>query len=124
MLKQILVRALRLSEEKERSGNDLTGQIMRFLKSRCREAISLEQLGRQFGYHPVYLNRLFKEETGRTLHRFQMECRMERACAMLTGTRLSVREIAESTGFSSPAYFSELFLKMMGTTPGQYREGK
>lgn len=121
ILKQILLRALRRAEDSEERGGGLEAEIMRFLEEHCHESISLEQLGRRFGYHPVYLNRLFRERSGRTLHRFQMECRMKRACAMLTGTRLSVKEIAESTGFSSPAYFSELFLKMMHMTPGQYR---
>ena len=43
---------------------------------------------------------------------------------MLASTALSVREIADSLGFSSPAYFSELFKAMRGMTPGAYRSGR
>lgn len=49
---------------------------------------------------------------------------MNRTRSMLVSTGLSVREIADSLGFSSPAYFSELFKAMQGTTPGAYRSDR
>lgn len=121
LLKGILLRVFRKIGMGGEEQPSLEGQIMRYLEEHCRETISLEQLGKKFGYHPVYLNRMFREQTGKTLHKYQMECRMQRACVMLRSTRLSIKEIAGSTGFSSPAYFSELFVKMLGVTPGQYR---
>jgi len=40
---------------------------------------------------------------------------------MLVHTRLTIKEIADSLGFSHAAYFSEVFHDMRGMTPTQYR---
>ena len=125
LLKALLVQALRHTQSQPAAPPEqLIDSVSRYLDAHCREKITLEQLGRAFGYHPFYLNRLFRERTGTTLHRRQMECRMSRACSMLSSTALSVREIADSLGFSSPAYFSELFKAMCGATPGAYRQAR
>ena len=122
LLKALLGQALtRTQSDPAAPPERLIESVGRYLDAHCREKITLEQLGRAFGYHPFYLNRLFRERTGTTLHRRQMECRMNRACSMLASTGLSVREIAYSLGLSSPAYFSELFKAMQGMTPGPYR---
>lgn len=125
LLKALLIQALcRLKSAPVPPPEALIEAVSRYLDEHCREKITLEQLGHLFGYHPFYLNRLFREHTGTTLHRRQMECRMSRARSMLASTGLSVREIADSLGFSSPAYFSELFKALCGTTPGAYRKGR
>lgn len=121
-LKTILLEALKMGHGEEEAEDDLTARIKGYLSAHCRESITAEELGRLFGYHPFYLNRIFAGKTGCTMHRYLLECRMERACSMLTSTHLSVREISESLGFSAPAYFSELFRKMRGMTPGEYRQ--
>ena len=36
---------------------------------------------------------------------------------------LSIREISDSLGFSTPAYFSETFRQVKKVTPSQYRAG-
>lgn len=123
LLKALLIQALSRSEGTSASPpGELIEGVSRYLDEHCREKISLELLGHTFGYHPFYLNRLFRDHTGTTLHRRQMECRMNRALSMLASTNLSVREIADSLGFSSPAYFSELFKSLCGITPGAYRK--
>ena len=125
LLRALLIRALRRTQREIADPPErLIESVSRYLDAHCREKITLEQLGRAFGYHPFYLNRLFRERTGTTLHRRQMECRMERACSMLASTGLSVREIADSLGFSSSAYFSELFKAIRGVTPGAYRSSR
>ena len=122
ILKVILVRLLQKARPEKQSVSPLIATVQLYLEEHCREAIEGEQVGRLFGYHPFYLNRLMREQTGWTMHRYQMECRMKRACSMLANTRLSVREIADSLGFAQPAYFSELFRQMRDITPTEYRK--
>lgn len=124
VLKTILVRILQQTGNNAAQGSSLTAQLCRYLDEHCREALSSDEIGQVFGYHPVYLNRLLRRETGWTIHRYQVECRMKRACSMLEHTRLSVREIADSLGFSRDAYFSELFHQMRGMPPTEYRRQK
>ena len=121
LLKTVLLKALRLSQGGASDLPEPVGAVMRYLEEHCREKIEGRELGRLFGYHPFYLNRLFLLHAGTTMHRYQADCRMKRACSMLTSTRLSVREIADSLGFASPAYFSEAFRRQHGVTPGEFR---
>lgn len=123
MLKCILLQLLRLPGAGERSVPAPVLQVKEYLEAHCRESISGEQLGRLFGYHPFYLNRLFRRYTGQTIHLYQMQCRMRAACTLLSASPMSIREIADSLGFSSPSYFSELFRKLRGVSPAEYRSG-
>ena len=73
------------------------------------------------GYHPYYLNRLFKDNTGQTLHQYLLEYRVHQACRMLTETNDDVLSIAESCGFGGSSYFIKRFKETVGVTPLKYR---
>lgn len=121
LLKTILIRALRQNTADSHRTLPVVQQVRRYIEEHCRERLEGQELGQIFGYHPFYLNQLFRKQTGFTLNRYQLECRIRRACTMLVYTDLSIREIADSLGFSQPSYFSETFKKLRGLTPGDYR---
>ncbi|MGN1367324.1 MAG: helix-turn-helix domain-containing protein [Aristaeellaceae bacterium] len=123
MLKQALLRLRRLSLQADRTMPALVGAIARYLNEHCRETVTGRELGQMLGYHPFYLNRIFQAHTGQTMHRYQMGCRIRLACAMLESSMLSIREISDSLGFSTPAYFSETFRRLQHVTPTAYRRG-
>ncbi len=50
-----------------------------------------------------------------------IHARLQRARALLTDERLSVREVADRTGFGSVCHFSRLFRKHVGCAPRDYR---
>ena len=50
--------------------------------------------------------------------------RIEKAIQLLTGTDLSVAEIADKVGYSTPRYFSTRFKSRTGTTPLAYRRAR
>lgn len=70
----------------------------------------------------TYLYRLFKEETGFSVIEYINNCRIGRACAMLTNTSVQIKDVALSVGFSDQLYFSKVFRKIKGTTPTEYRK--
>jgi len=121
LLKSVLIDCLR-SAPRETDENDLAVKVARFLEAHCRESLDGRGIGAAFGYHSFYLNRIFRERFGTTMHKFQTECRIRRACSMLVNTRLTIKEIADSLGFSPGPYFSEVFRSIMGMTPTQYRK--
>jgi len=51
------------------------------------------------------------------------EWRLQKALAQLTGTQASIKEIAHSTGYQSPAAFTRAFSQRFGLAPTDYRAG-
>ena len=52
------------------------------------------------------------------------EVRLKIAAEMLENDKLSVREVANSSGFGNMAYFYRCFAVKYGMSPKQYRENK
>ena len=65
--------------------------------------------------------RAFHQQIGVTPHRYVVRRRVERAVALLSRPKNSVAEVADLTGFASPAHFVATFRRMMGVTPGAVR---
>jgi AraC-like DNA-binding protein len=69
-----------------------------------------------------YLNEAVKEMTGFTVsHWIQQEVMLE-AKRLLYHSSCTVKEIAYELGYEDPTYFSRLFKKTVGKTPGDFRE--
>lgn len=66
---------------------------------------------------------IFKQHTGMAPYQYQLEVRISRAKLLLTGTPLSVKEIAAQLQFEDPYHFSRIFKKKTGVSPSQWREG-
>lgn len=64
----------------------------------------------------------FKAVTGKSLKEYVAYIRVEKAKELLYNTNLSVKEIAESVGYSDQNYFSRIFKKYSGESPLGYRK--
>ena len=73
------------------------------------------------GYHPYYLSRVIKAATGKTLHRYIVDYRIQIAKNHLTTSDTDISVIAKNCGFTSPSYFAKVFRDEVGETPGEYR---
>jgi transcriptional regulator GlxA family with amidase domain len=82
---------------------------------------SLRALAAHVGVSPRHLSRLFIAETGYTPHHFIDRTRLEAACAMLTGGRASLDQIAQRSGVGSTESLRRLFKRELGITPATYR---
>lgn len=72
------------------------------------------------GISEVYLRKLFLKKCGKTPRKYIIDLRMSRARQLLSDGALSVAEIAELCGFSSPYHFSRSFKVNHGITPSEY----
>ena len=63
----------------------------------------------------------FKQHSGLSPKAYLIELRIERARSLLTGTSLSVKEVADQLSFETPYYFMRLFKNKTGMTPTQWR---
>jgi transcriptional regulator GlxA family with amidase domain len=66
--------------------------------------------------------RKFREDTGRTPGEYVTSARLEAACQFLAETRLSLKVIAQRSGFGSAAAMRRAFMVRVGVQPRHYRD--
>ena len=81
----------------------------------------VEQLAQDLCMERTGLYKKLTALTNTTPVAFIRSIRLHRAAALLQEGKLSVNEIAERTGFSSPSYFTKCFKKEFGVLPSEYR---
>lgn len=91
------------------------------MRSRLAEDISLEDLAAEVRLSPYHFLRMFKKNVGVPPRVYLQHLRIERACALLEETDLSIAAIAREVGCSSAPVLARLFLKVRGVRPSEYR---
>ena len=124
-LKFIIINIVRLcgtqqNPEQKRS-YDIVRRVIQYIENNYKEDLSNENLGEYFHFNSSHLNRIFKQNTGDTLHNFLVRYRMNLAMDLLHTSNQSVNEIVNSVGFSDVPHFIKSFKKITGKTPGEYR---
>ncbi|GAA0382156.1 response regulator [Paenibacillus motobuensis] len=122
----LIRRVFEISEmihEKEASKNSrLIREIMKMVKGRLRENITLKDIAQQFSFSPNYLGYIFKEEVGKSFSEVLITMRMERARELLKDPTLKIYEVADQVGYRYIPYFSKQFRETFGMTPAEYRK--
>ena len=81
---------------------------------------SVEELSADLAMNRATLYRKLQGITGQTPKDFIRSIRLKRAAQLLRDTDLSISEIADHVGFSTPRYFTKLFKETFGMLPSQY----
>jgi AraC family transcriptional regulator, arabinose operon regulatory protein len=71
---------------------------------------------------PSRLTHLFSETVGRSPMQAVRAARLDYAARLLTGTDLTVAQVAQASGFASPFHFSRTFAGVYGVAPSAYRD--
>ncbi len=85
---------------------------------------NVSSLARALGLHHNYFSILYKKETGEAPMKAINRVRLQNAAKMLRFTDKSIKEVAHDSGFSDELYFSRVFKKAFGTSPGIYRKSR
>jgi len=96
--------------------------VFHFIEAHYRQPISLSEVAQQVGYSPAYLTNLVQSHTGRTVKQWIIERRMAQAKTLLATTTQSVRQIAETSGYSDAGYFTRQFRQFNGVSPQVWRQ--
>lgn len=97
-------------------------ELIAYLNQNYAEPISGGLLQEHFHYHFDYLNRQFRKWTGKTIFAYLNTIRIARAKQLLETNFYTIEEVARQTGFHDIYYFSKVFKKHTGMTPGQAKK--
>ena len=95
--------------------------VKEYLDENYHSKISLDMLAERFYVNKFYLTRIFKEQFGESITGYLLQVRITQAKQRLRFTDKSIEEIAHECGMHDANYFSRMFKKVEGVTPGEFR---
>lgn len=97
-------------------------EIKDYINLHYAQKITLDDLAQQFFINKFYLTRLFKEQFGISVNSYLLQVRTTQAKQLLRFTDLSIEQVGQKCGMNDANYFSRMFKKVEGVTPGEYRK--
>ena len=104
-----------------KTSTEAVERAMIYISEHFTEDIPVSRLAGLAGLSEFHFIRIFRQKTGYTPHEYIVNRRMASARYLLKYTRLTVKEICFSTGFSCESVFCNAFKKHHRMTPQQYR---
>jgi AraC-like DNA-binding protein len=106
-----------------RGHRELAEAAKDLLARRLAESPSLSALAAELHTSPFHLVRVFREETGFTLHDYRLHLRLRRALDALDDPGSDLTRLAHELGFCSLSHFSGSFRAKFGLAPSAVRSG-
>jgi AraC family transcriptional regulator len=92
-----------------------------YIHAHFTENLTLAQVARAAGVHPVYLGQIFRQEFRETLGEYLNRIRVRAAAGMLANSDLPLSAVALDLGFYDQSHFTRVFRQITGATPGMFR---
>lgn len=110
------------SKDFDLSRKHLIEKVLSHIRNNYAGEIKLEDLAMMAFLSPGYFCRQFKEHTGMTVSEYTQKTRVDKACTLLRSTTRKVVDIAAEVGYNDIKHFNQVFKRITGETPGQYRK--
>ncbi|MBB6690246.1 AraC family transcriptional regulator [Cohnella xylanilytica] len=97
--------------------------IVRFIEERGMDPdFSLQRIADRFGMSPSNFSHYFKKTFGQNFKEYIDLQRIQKSARLLRDTNQTLDEVSRQAGFANTSSFIRSFKKIVGTTPGQYRD--
>lgn len=97
---------------------NIVHSILEYINENYKRNISLDKIARNMYLSPVYVSRIFKEETGDSPINYLIKLRLAKAHGLLRD-KVPIKTVAKEVGYEDAYYFSKLFKKYYGVPPSK-----
>lgn len=118
-----IVASLAATFSSSKGENEYAAAAKSYCDRNVYEKLTAADVAREVGLSPSHLGRVFSAEYGVTLYAYILELKLDTAKTLLRGTSMRIGEIAHALRFTDEHYFSNVFKKKTGMTPGEWRRG-
>ena len=98
-------------------------EAITFIQANFKRQPSLEEIAEQVHLSPFHFQRMFSEWAGVSPKKFMQFISVEYAKQLLKGKEATLFEAAQETGLSGTGRLHDLFVRIEGMTPGEYKNG-
>jgi AraC family transcriptional regulator len=97
------------------------GRMIERLAVEYSERLTLDDLSREAGVHPVHLSRVFRKCVGEGIGEYVHRLRVRAACEQILEPEISIAEVSLALGFADQSHFTRAFRRVTGMTPAAFR---
>jgi len=119
---QLLIHINRLHEAApgcaEKSGDSKLQEVLSYINEHFREPLTVEALAERLYMSPCHFMRLFKAQTGSTVHAYVRQKRLINAARLIRAGVPAAKAAADS-GFGDYSAFHRAFKESFGVSPGK-----
>lgn len=106
----------------ERSAPSWLGKAVDLLHASFGTQITLVEVAKGLGVHPIHLSRVFRKKYGCTLGEYVNRLRVQFVCAEMSRGWPALDELAFAAGFADQSHMGRVFKAIVGETPARFRE--
>ncbi len=93
-----------------------------YVKRNYMKKVTLEEVALNSSLSTTYFSRIFKKEMNCSFNNYLNRVRIEMSKKLLLNESISLIEVSIIVGFEDQSYYSKVFKKITGISPGKYRE--
>ena len=97
-------------------------ELQIWISEHLNSNLSIERLADRMAMSARNFERIFTREVGTTPTQYVLHLRVEAARRQIEHTDRGLKNIASAVGFSSVDGMRRAFVRLLGITPGRYRE--
>lgn len=103
---------------------DVIYKAIDFIRRNYMKKITLDEVAAFVFLSPSYFSKVFKDEMKTTFNNYLNHVRIEMSKKLLLDDNIALTEVSSLVGYEAQSYFSKVFKKVSGVSPGKYRESR
>ena len=102
--------------------HETVNEVIEYINQNLEEQLIVEEIAKRFNVSTSHLSRIFREYTSVTLVEYITIRKIEEIQYYLRFSNQKISKIAEKFHFCNQSYFTRVFKKYTGLTPGRFRK--
>lgn len=110
-------------DEKEHANYSRIAEAIEYIRTNYKDQPGLDEIAEKVHLSPAHFQRLFTDWAGVSPKKFLQYISIQHAKELLNKEQPSLFDITNAVGLSSTSRLHDLFIKIEGMTPGEYKNG-
>lgn len=103
---------------------DIIRKSVDYIRRNFSKKITLEDVASFVYLSPSYFSKVFKDEMEQNFNAYLNKIRIDKSKQLLMNENVRLVDVSGLVGFEDQSYFSKVFKKLTGMTPGKFRESR